>query len=350
LRPDLERDNSLMIDFIHRRDDAADADWYLLQSGEPGRIVEADVRFRVTGKIPELWDPVTGEIREAAVWREKDGVTELPMSFPINGAMFVVFRKPSAGREPLVTFSPVKAFTGVVDSRAIVLKNGKPGVLAFDSGRFTGQTKSGKTVAAEVTAPAPIALDGPWTVSFDPGLGGPAEPVVFEKLTSLHEHTDPKIKYYSGPASYKRTIEIPAAMLGEGRRLMLDLGQVIELAEVRLNGRKIAVAWCPPYAVDLTAAARPGANDLEIIAVNKWHNRWIGDEQLPPDVDTVLPNFGGLNRTPVRFPDWAKQGKKSPNGRILFSTFMPRTKEDKLGAAGLLGPVTLRGGVEAELK
>jgi hypothetical protein len=227
----------------------------------------------------------------------------------------------------------------------------KPGVLAFDSGRFTGRTKSGRDVAAEVAVPAPITIEGSWTLAFDPELGGPSEPVVFENLTSLHEHADPRIKYYSGSTSYKRTIDIPATMLGESKRLMLDLGRVAELAEVRLNGQPVAVAWCAPMAVELTAAAaKPGANELEIIAVNKWRNRWIGDEQLPPDVDTVLPNFGGLNRTPVKFPDWAKKGEKSPNGRILFSTFMPWTKQDPLEPAGLLGPVTMRCGVEKELR
>ena len=331
LPPDLGRDNSLMIDFIHRRDDAANADWYLVHSGEAGRTVEANVRFRVTGKIPELWDPVTGAIREAAVWREKDGVTEVPMAFPVNGSVFVVFRKPSAGRDPLAAFTPVKPFSGVVDSQALVLKDGRPGVLAFESGRFTGTTKSGKTVAVDVTAPAPVTLQGAWTLKFDPELGGPAEPVVFDKLASLHTHADSKIKYYSGPVSYKKTIEIPAELLGEGKRLMLDLGRVEVLAEVKLNGKPVAVAWCAPFAVEITAVAKAGANELEIIAVNKWRNRWIGDEQLPPDVDTVLPQFGGLNRSPVKFPDWAKQGKKSPNGRILFSTFMPCTKDDPLG-------------------
>ncbi len=350
LPPDLDRDNSLMIDFIHRRDDAADADWYLVHSGERIRTVEADVRFRVSGEIPELWDPVTGEMREAAVWREKDDVTELPLAFPVNGTVFVVFRKPSAGRDPLVAFTAVKPFSGAVDSRAIVTGDGKPGVLAFGSGRFTGETKSGKALAADVTVPAPLTLAGPWTLKFDPELGGPTEPVVFDKLASWHEHSDPKIKYYSGPASYKKTIDIPATMLGEGKRLMLDLGQVEVLAEVRLNGEPVAVAWCPPMAVDITAFAKPGLNELEIIAVNKWRNRWIGDEQLPPDVDTVLPNFGGYNRTPVKFPDWAKRGEKSPTGRILFSTFMPYTKNDPLEPAGLLGPVALRSGVIQEMK
>jgi len=66
---------------------------------------------------------------------------------------------------------------------------------------------------------------------------------------------------------------------------------------------------------------------------------------------TVSPSYAGPKaRSPIKFPDWAKQGRKSPAGRILFSTFIPFTKDDPLEPAGLLGPVVLRCGVIAEMK
>lgn len=307
LSPDLDYEAGPRIGFIHRRDAATDADWYFVASGE-GSPVGTDVWFRVAGKAPELWDPMSGEIRKAPVWEERDGRTRVRLDLPAMGSVFVVFREPGRGPDPVATFR----------------------------------------AAAD---PAPLSIDGPWTVAFEADLGGPAEPVVFDKLSSWHENADPRIKYYSGPATYAATINIPAEMIGEGKRLFLDLGQVKHTAEVAVNGRTVGVRWCPPFAVEITGAARPGANRIEIIAVNGWRNRWIGDEQLPPDFETVNPAWGGEKaRTPVKFPDWAKKGGKSPNGRVLFSTFMPHTKDDSLEPAGLLGPVTLRCAVEEKLK
>ena len=51
-------------------------------------------RFRVTGKQPELWNAQTGEIKDAAVWKENgDGTTSVPIQFDGEGSVFVVFRK-----------------------------------------------------------------------------------------------------------------------------------------------------------------------------------------------------------------------------------------------------------------
>ncbi len=350
LLPDFGRPENTPVEFIHRRHDATDTDWYFVANQDFLKPIEAEFAFRVTGKVPELWDAVSGTIRPAPVWREDKGQTFVRLSLPPVASVFVVFRRGVTNSDPLVSFTRLKPFTGTVDSQPVVLPGGQPGVLAFESGRFSGQTKAGKEVAAELTVPAPVPLVRPWTLQFDSQLGGPDKPVVFDKLISLHEHNDPKIKYYSGSVAYKQTISIPPEFVGDGKRLMLDLGQVRELAEIRMNGRVVAVAWCPPFAVDITGAVRPGPNELEIVVVNGWRNRWIGDEQLPPDVATVTPAWAGQKpRSPIAFPDWAKQGGKSPNGRILFSTFMPHTKDDPLVPAGLLGPVTLRCGVLAEL-
>jgi len=353
LAPDFVRDRAAKakLEFIHRRANSTNADWYFVANPDPFLPYDAEAVFRVTGRVPEFFGPVSGQTQQAPVWQETSGQTRVGLQLAPAGSVFVVFRKPAAGLDQLVAFQSVKPFSGVVDSRAIVLKDGKPGVLAFDTGRYAGRTKSGKQITTEVTVPSPLTLDSLWTLKFDPELGGPAEPIVFDKLTSWHEHPDPKIKYYSGPVSYRKTVAIPAELVVPGRRLMLDLGRVIDLAEVRLNGRTVAVAWCPPFAVDVTAAAKAGKNDLELIVVNGWRNRWIGDEQLTPDVETVNPSFASPKaRSPIKFPDWAKQGRKSPNGRILFSTFMPFKKDDPLEPAGLLGPVVLRCGVIAEMK
>ena len=65
----------------------------------------------------------------------------------------------------------------------------------------------------------------------------------------------------------------------------LELGVVRELAQVRLNGQDLGIAWKEPFRVEATEALRAGTNELEIQVTNLWPNRMIGDERLPPDSD-----------------------------------------------------------------
>ncbi|GHU98195.1 hypothetical protein FACS1894159_00320 [Bacteroidia bacterium] len=79
--------------FIHRI--AGEGDVYFVATGYDSRSQQVG-RFRVAGKLPELWDPQTGQISEAVWWRENgDGTTSVPLSFDPCGSVFVVFRKPA---------------------------------------------------------------------------------------------------------------------------------------------------------------------------------------------------------------------------------------------------------------
>ena len=63
------------------------------------RYLPADVEctFRVSGKAPELWDPVTGAMSAAPVYRVEGGRTTVPLHFGPAGSVFVMFRKPATG-------------------------------------------------------------------------------------------------------------------------------------------------------------------------------------------------------------------------------------------------------------
>jgi len=101
------------------------------------------------------------------------------------------------------------------------------------------------------------------------------------------------VKYFSGAATYRKTFEVPAAWLNGRHPLMLNLGEVRELAEVSLNGRSLGITWHPPYKVDMASAVKSGANTLEIKVTNLWVNRLIGDQQhgAIKYIFTVLPTY-----------------------------------------------------------
>ena len=213
--------------------------------------------------------------------------------------------------------------------------DGAPTVKAWGNGRVELRTAGGKVLHADAAdLPAPQEVSGGWDLSFPPNWGAPPA-VALDRLVSWTENTNDGVRYFSGTATYEKEIEIPADRLNAGRELWLDLGAVKNFAEVSLNGQDFGVLWKPPFRVNLTAAAKPGANKLAVKVTNLWPNRLIGDEQLPPDVEWDGKQLKA-------WPQWLLDGKPGPTGRLTFTTWHHWQKGDALLESGLLGPVTLR--------
>jgi hypothetical protein len=124
------------------------------------------------------------------------------------------------------------------------------------------------------------------------------------KLTSWTDSSDAGVKYFSGTATYAKTVQAPAPWL-RGERVWLDLGKVRDIAQVKVNGKDVGMVWAPPYRVDVTDALKPGANRIEIAVTNEWTNRQIGDRSLPVDKQILAEppatgrGFGFGPQTPV---------------------------------------------------
>jgi len=144
-------------------------------------------------------------------------------------------------------------------------------------------------------------ISGPWTVHFDPKWGGPAS-AQFDSLVDWTTRPEPGIKFYSGTAVYEKSFDLPdsSPVTRHSSRIILDLGNVFELAEVKVNGKSCGIVWAPPFRVDITDAVKPGENKLEIDVVNFWPNRIIGDASLPPDRRFTQTNIRNLKaNTPL---------------------------------------------------
>ena len=217
---------------------------------------------------------------------------------------------------------------------------------AWQAGNYDLETASGRTLHCEVGAvPPPVAVAGPWEVSFDSQRGGPARPVTFEKLEDWSQRPEKGIRYYSGTATYRKTFTFINPKTRDAKRqIQLDLGKVAVMAEVKLNGKNLGILWKPPFRVDITDAVKTGKNALEVKVVNLWINRQIGDELLPEDSDR---NPDGTLKS---WPQWLNEGQPSPAGRYTFTSWRLWKKGDPLVASGLLGPVTIRPAVVIAVK
>ena len=202
--------------------------------------------------------------------------------------------------------------------------NGKPVYGALKDGRLHLGADDALFIVADPAAeplaePAPlkpageVALDGPWTVSFD-GQDAPEGTRIWQTLSSLTESDEPNVEYFSGTATYQNTFTLSKKNLPAG--LSIDLGEVGQMADVFINGEHVDFLWKAPYKVNFEGQLKPGKNTIEVKVVNTWVNRLIGDGQ---------PGVEGHSFTPVAF-----YGVKSLSQDM--GTLTP---------SGLMGPVHL---------
>lgn len=266
------------IRYIHKK--VNEQDFYFV-SNRTRDLLNTVCHFRVTGKQPQLWNPVNGEIRNLPAFTDDGTCTSVDLSFEPNQSFFVVF-------------------------------DGKPqpdlGVKNF-------------SLSKEIQK-----LDKSWQVSFDPKWGGPAN-VEFKELQDWSQCPDEGIKYYSGTAVYCQSFNYSQSLQ---KPVYLDLGQVKNIAKVWLNGKDLGVIWTNPWEVEITDALKKGNNELRIEVTNLWVNRLIGDE-LKQD-DGIVDG---------QWPEWLINGKERPSKRYTFATFRHYTKESPLLESGLLGPVRI---------
>ena len=233
--------------FVHRV--LADGDFYYVNNRND-RAEDVDATFRVSGREAELWSADTGT-REAASFRIAGGRTTVPLHLEPWGTVFVVFRKPAAAPTRMLPKAAEAAVAGV---------------------------------------------DGSWEVSFQANRGAPAT-ITLDRLTSWSDSSDTGVKYFSGTATYTKTIQAASGWFATGAHLWLDLGDVQNLAEVSVNSVPVGIVWKKPFRLDMTGALKPGANTLEVKVTNLWVNRMIGDRQpnAPTQYTFTRPVFYKAN-------------------------------------------------------
>ena len=215
--------------FVHRSLGDRDIYWVNISDKE---ISHVKVSFRISGKEPEIWDPVDGSILPAS-YTVDNRLTEVTLNLDPEDALFVVFRKP-------------------VDKNSVTVP--------------------------ELTESELATITGEWEVHFQPDRGAP-ENDIFNQLTPWNENENPGIKYFSGIAEYIKILDIPADWISENSKLWLDLGEVKNLAEVSINGESLGIVWKKPFRVCFDKSLKSGENRLSVKVTNLWVNRLIGDQQ-----------------------------------------------------------------------
>ncbi|MHB1021146.1 MAG: glycosyl hydrolase [Acidobacteriaceae bacterium] len=320
------KNGNVALDYIHRK--SADVDIYFVRNELP-EPVQTEATFRVYGKLPELWHADTGRITSEAMYGfTADKRTQVPLWLEPYGSIFVVFRRPDVGHVTRFAVNGENVFPSTSAAMGSIAHNpylqmttaGSVYLNVDEPGNYQVQTSDGKTYETAIKSVPPVQpVQGSWLVHFAPGWRAPAT-AEFSQLQSWTESKDPGIRYYSGTATYEKTIQIPEQFLQPNRRVYLNLGDVREIATVRLNGKTLGIVWKKPFRILLNGAAKVGPNQLEIEITNLWPNRIIGDQLLPP------------------------------SQRLTHTNITKFTKDSPLIPSGLLGPVSLSVDSEVQLK
>jgi hypothetical protein len=271
--------SSIDFGFVHRRKDLADV-YFLANTGN--RPLRADALFRVQGMTAEWWNPLSGAIAPAQV-RSGAAVMTAALDIEPYGSRVIVF-----SRQAATTPAPRRSTSAV---------------------------------------PPPLDISASWSVRF-----GPQRPAV--TMDTLRSWTDDDAtRYFSGVATYEKSVTVPGAMLANGLAVQLDFGEgrpipqerltngmrawldppVREAATVFVNDRRAGSLWAPPYTLDVTDLLRPGPNAFRIevanVAINHMAGRALPDYRLlnlrygtrfePQDMDKVKPVPAGLTG-PIR--------------------------------------------------
>jgi hypothetical protein len=297
LQPDLLINDEAVEVFAKRRINGNDL--YFFHSEKPS-YQEVSVDIRDGDGIPEIWN-------------NTDGTVEQVHNFHRNGnrIIFDLALEPYASR-----------FILIRRDNKTPQYNGTHSQLVKDI-----------YLSSEKEAQA-RELRGPWNITFDQQWAGPGE-VTFDRLQDWSTRPEEGVKHYSGTAYYARTFVISQEQAASKEPIYLDLGEVQQIAEVSINGTKLATLWKPPFVIDISKAVTAGTNQLDIAVTNTWVNRLIGDE--------ALPDKSAYSMVGDTVP-WLNANEKPPKSeRVTFTGFNFFKKEEKrvLQSSGLLGPVRL---------
>jgi hypothetical protein len=273
---------SFLLDFIHYK--KLDMDFYFIRN-TTDQWISRECGFRQQSKVPEIWNPITGEVVSVPVYNQDEEYIKIPITLAPYGSYFVVFRKgiPSSHYTSVSTSGqnpPLMEFT-------------KYGILFLKEGIF--KLKNNSELKLVENKQKVQVVDGIWKVSFTTGWGAP-DSVIFSKLISWTEDKNTGIKYFSGIGTYYKSFNYENNLtLLSDQRIYLDLGNLSKVAELWLNGHSLGIAWAKPFKYDITKFINNGKNKLIIEVANTWSNRLTGDAITGEKyTNTNIPGFNEI--------------------------------------------------------
>ena len=307
VREGLRENNGLL--FVHRQ--LPNAEIYFL-SNVQDRPIDMPVGFRVSGMTPRVWNPYNGEVKPLFEYDEQPGRIVARVRLAPYESTILVFTPEQRPHLASSDFARVVS----VDAQgfeALATRNGLHTLMPQGAGGHSAQPVTVESL------PAPYEIAGTWRLTLQ-GTDFPRVEKTVSRLTSWTD--DPATEHFSGTGTYTIVFNLPASYVAPNLVLELTVGDVGNIAEVEMNGRKVGVIWMRGQKLDVTSTVKPGNNELTVRVTNTLINRVAGWTSVPP----LPPNLQAIYGRGVE--------DDTPQGRRLFG-FSP------LPRSGLLGPVVI---------
>ena len=257
------------LSFIEKRIGKLDC-FFLRNAGESAK--KTVLEFHVAG-APEVWNPWTGETHPIAHFDRSGSKVRVPVGVDPYGSVLLVF-------DPDGTPSGKPVDIAAVAQRESQMAVGQKG---WD---FHGV-----------------------------GIGPASKPEVVDmKIPSLEDWTMiDQLKNFSGRGQYTTTFTVPAALLASHHPIVLNLGDVKDVAEININGKPGPQLLVQPYKADVTSLLHEGENTLQITVVNDLFNALIaqGPSAVLDPVEDIPE--GGLLPAGLIGPVWLEAANSDGN-------------------------------------
>ena len=296
--------------FVHHT--LHDSDLYFVTNVQD-RSSEVPLTFRVRDKVPWHWNPYNGEMTRLFCYEQTSNGIRLPLKLSPYESMFILFI-PEVEAIHVVQTDLAKV-TSMTSSRidGWAEQGGEHRVLVNECGRNHDYRVD------VINLPAPLQISGTWRMVL--------EDAHFTRLDTLLQtlfswtHLS-RTRHFSGTGYYKIDFDLPAEYVAKDLVLLLDLGRVGDIAEVKLNQKSVGITWMRGQKLDITGMAKNGKNSLAISVTNTLINRVAGMKEPPPVPDHLTERYGSGTT-------WYTANVRGPLG---FQA---------LPASGLLGPVDI---------
>jgi len=276
------------IGFIHRSTKLGEI--YFIANTNNQRV-RTEATFPTAGKKLEWWDPFTAKVTEGRVLRRTAGGTVVQLDLEPYGSRLLVFRD--------------------------------------------REERSGTVVSPESPLPGPLDLSHGWEVTFE----GLDKKIHMDNLRSWTD--EPQTRFFSGRATYTKTILVPIEFLNRDTSVELDFGEPVavpsrrvtgfqawiespvrEEAEVYVNEERAGTVWHPPYGIDVTSFLHAGQNELRVVVGNLAINQMSGGPQ--PNYKELEARYGKrFSVQDIEHPEPVRAGLTGPVR--LIARHIPRS-------------------------
>lgn len=188
-----------------------------------------DAEFEAEGE-PELWNPWTGEAASIANSHRKGNWVAIDLDLQPLASALIVFDPERGAAASVAAVQPARK-----------LKRAEPIGASGWKLTATGLVPTAKT--ATIQRDLPSLID--WSL-------------------------DSELRGLSGHGTY--TTSFTVSSMDAGSRLVLDLGNVKDVAEITVNGKHAGTLLLRPYQIDITEFVRAGENALEVTVTNTLFN------------------------------------------------------------------------------